>query len=192
MWSHAQFRALEVVDLLQTTLLHPGIVSARVALVPRSTETQPVLLGLLNSAPRLQACQALWGRGRPPRASLEPPQEASSGPGGQRGPRGANGDRFWQGAPLVPPWPSAIPGASPICSASLDSVQPLRGRQRPYSVENSRSHSNSEDKPPKARSVLGWGTAREALGCCWLFISVGCAVAPTIVPSKPPKFGSVP
>ena len=43
-------------------------------------------------------------------------------------------------------------------------------RQRPYSVENSRSHSNSEDKPPKARSVLGWGTAREALGCCWLFL----------------------
>ena len=44
-------------------------------------------------------------------------------------------------------------------------------RQRPYSVENSRSHSNSEDKPPKARSVLGWGTAREALGCCWLFLN---------------------
>ena len=54
MWSHAQFRALEVVDLLQTTLLHPGIVSARVALVPRSTEAHPVFLGLLIHAPETQ------------------------------------------------------------------------------------------------------------------------------------------
>ena len=36
-------------------------------------------------------------------------------------------------------------------------------RQRPYSVEYTRSHPNSEVKRRKARSVLGWGTAREAL-----------------------------
>ena len=36
-------------------------------------------------------------------------------------------------------------------------------RQRPYSVENTRSHPNSEVKQPKARSVLGWGTAWEVL-----------------------------
>ena len=36
-------------------------------------------------------------------------------------------------------------------------------RQRPYSVENTRSHLNSEVKQPKARSVLGWGTAWEVL-----------------------------
>ena len=36
-------------------------------------------------------------------------------------------------------------------------------RQRPYSVEYTRSHPNSEVKLQKARSVLGWGTAWEAL-----------------------------
>ena len=36
-------------------------------------------------------------------------------------------------------------------------------RQRPYFVEYTRSHPNSEVKRRKARSVLGWGTAREAL-----------------------------
>ena len=35
--------------------------------------------------------------------------------------------------------------------------------QRPYCVEYTRSHPNSEVKRRKARSVLGWGTAREAL-----------------------------
>ena len=64
---------------------------------------------------------------------------------------------------------------STINATSLDGpsghFRHLPVRQRPYSVENSRSHSNSEDKPPKARSVLGWGTAREALGCCWLFLN---------------------
>ena len=35
--------------------------------------------------------------------------------------------------------------------------------QRPYYVEYTRSHSNSEVKRHKARSVLGWGTAWEAL-----------------------------
>jgi hypothetical protein len=48
-------------------------------------------------------------------------------------------------------------------------------RQRPYFVEYTRSHPNSEVKRRKARSVLGWGTAREALRvllafsfCFWL------------------------
>ena len=36
-------------------------------------------------------------------------------------------------------------------------------RQRPYCVEYTRSHPNSEVKRRKARSVLGWGTAWEAL-----------------------------
>ena len=36
-------------------------------------------------------------------------------------------------------------------------------RQRPYFIEYTRSHPNSEVKRWKARSVLGWGTAREAL-----------------------------
>ena len=36
-------------------------------------------------------------------------------------------------------------------------------RQRPYCVERTRSHSNSEVKQRKARLVPGWGTAREAL-----------------------------
>ena len=36
-------------------------------------------------------------------------------------------------------------------------------RQRPYYDEYTRSHQNSEVKHRKARSVLGWGTAWEAL-----------------------------
>ena len=36
-------------------------------------------------------------------------------------------------------------------------------RQRPYCDEYTRSHPNSEVKHRKARSVLGWGTAWEAL-----------------------------
>ena len=36
-------------------------------------------------------------------------------------------------------------------------------RQRPYCVEYTRSHPNSEVKQRKARSVLGWGTAWEVL-----------------------------
>ena len=40
----------------------------------------------------------------------------------------------------------------------------LQFRQRPYSVECTRSHPNSAVNRQKARSVLGWGTAWEALG----------------------------
>ena len=36
-------------------------------------------------------------------------------------------------------------------------------RQRPYCVEYTRSHPNSEVKRRKARIVLGWGTAWEVL-----------------------------
>ena len=49
----------------------------------------------------------------------------------------------------------------------------LRGiRQRPYCDEYTRSHQNSDVKHHKARSVLGWGTAWEALRVplafvCW-------------------------
>ena len=35
--------------------------------------------------------------------------------------------------------------------------------RRPYCAESTRSHPNSEVKLRKARSVLGWGTAWEAL-----------------------------
>ena len=43
-------------------------------------------------------------------------------------------------------------------------------RQRPYFVEYTRSHPNSEVKQRKARSVLGWGTAREALRVLLAFL----------------------
>ena len=36
--------------------------------------------------------------------------------------------------------------------------------RRPYCIENAGSHPNSEAKRCKARSVLGWGTAREHHG----------------------------
>ena len=45
-----------------------------------------------------------------------------------------------------------------------------RFRQRPYFVEYTRSHPNSEVKRRKARSVLGWGTAREALRVLLAFL----------------------
>ena len=38
-----------------------------------------------------------------------------------------------------------------------------RFRRRPYHAENTGSHLNSEVKQRRARPVLGWGTAREAL-----------------------------
>ena len=51
----------------------------------------------------------------------------------------------------TPNWGSSSPLITHIC------------RQRPYSVECSRSHPNSAVNRHKARSVLGWGTAWEAL-----------------------------
>ena len=47
--------------------------------------------------------------------------------------------------------------------AASDRFSALYFRQRPYCVEYTRSHLNSEVKQRKARSVLGWGTAWEAL-----------------------------
>jgi hypothetical protein len=53
-------------------------------------------------------------------------------------------------------------------------------RQRPYRREYTGSLSNSEVNHGRARSVLGWGTAREALGvllpfcfgrCSWVSVS---------------------
>ena len=46
---------------------------------------------------------------------------------------------------------------------ATDESNRLYFRQRPYCVEYTRSHPNSEVKLRKARSVLGWGTAWEAL-----------------------------
>ena len=70
---------------------------------------------------------------------------------------------FWEEALLgritrspVRPWP--------FCDQSF--------RQRPYCVEYTRSHPNSEVKLRKARSVLGWGTAWEALRVLLAFIFV--------------------
>ena len=44
-----------------------------------------------------------------------------------------------------------------------DILCPIYVCQRPYCAEHTRSHQNSEVKQRKARSVLGWGTAWEAL-----------------------------
>ena len=49
------------------------------------------------------------------------------------------------------------------CSPDGNQIVAVPFRQRPYSVEHTRSHLNSEVKQPKARSVLGWGTAWEVL-----------------------------
>ena len=49
-------------------------------------------------------------------------------------------------------------------------------RQRPYFVEHTRSHPNSEVKRRKARSVLGLGTAREALRVLLAFCVRLCCV----------------
>ena len=45
--------------------------------------------------------------------------------------------------------------------------------QRPYCVEYTRSHPNSEVKQRKARSVLGWGTAWEVLRVLLAFCFFG-------------------
>ena len=47
-------------------------------------------------------------------------------------------------------------------------------RQRPYCVEYTRSHPNSEVKQRKARSVLGWGTAWEVLRVLLAFCGGFC------------------
>ena len=49
-------------------------------------------------------------------------------------------------------------------------------RQRPYRSEYTGSHLNSEVKHCRARSVLGWGTAREALGVLLAFFVPRCYV----------------
>ena len=49
-------------------------------------------------------------------------------------------------------------------------------RQRSCFVEHTRSHPNSEFKRRKARSVLGWGTAREALRVLLAFCFRLCCV----------------
>ena len=60
-------------------------------------------------------------------------------------------------------------------------------RQRPYFVEYTRSHPNSEVKRRKARSVLGWGTAREALRVllafflCFSKVFIGFIVSPWVL-----------
>lgn len=46
--------------------------------------------------------------------------------------------------------------------------------RRPYCIENAGSHLNSTAKRCKARSVLGWGTARELQGVD-SFIPIQCA-----------------
>ena len=50
-----------------------------------------------------------------------------------------------------------------LLNSDCDQFSATYFRQRPYSVEHTRSHLNSEVKQPKARSVLGWGTAWEVL-----------------------------
>ena len=54
----------------------------------------------------------------------------------------------------------------------------IRCRQRPYCDECTRSHPNSEVKHHKARSVLGWGTAWEALRVPLAFYEILCFLIP--------------
>ena len=60
------------------------------------------------------------------------------------------------------------------CSPDGNQLVAVLFRQRPYSVEHTRSHLNSEVKQPKARSVLGWGTAWEVLRVLLAFCARVC------------------
>ena len=60
-------------------------------------------------------------------------------------------------------WQSRTSRFQNLISSESQSKGWKRCCQRPYFVEYTRSHPNSEVKRRKARSVLGWGTAREAL-----------------------------
>ena len=57
-----------------------------------------------------------------------------------------------------------------LLNSDCDQFSATYFRQRPYSVEYTRSHLNSEVKQPKARSVLGWGTAWEVLRVLLAFL----------------------
>ena len=57
-----------------------------------------------------------------------------------------------------------------LLNSDCDQFSATYFRQRPYSVEHTRSHLNSEVKQPKARSVLGWGTAWEVLRVLLAFL----------------------
>ena len=59
-------------------------------------------------------------------------------------------------------------------------------RQRPYSVEHTRSHPNSEVKQQKARLVLGWGTAWEVLRVLLAFCFQKPPPAPNLRSDTPP------
>ena len=67
---------------------------------------------------------------------------------------------------------------------------PTHFRQRPYYVEYTRSHPNSEVKQRKARSVLGWGTAWEVLRVLLAFCLWGCP--PYSPGSGPGACGAIP
>ena len=62
-----------------------------------------------------------------------------------------------------PPVPTDFADARPNTGTKCYRIRDTYLRQRPYCVEYTRSHPNSEVKQRKARSVLGWGTAWEAL-----------------------------
>ena len=63
-------------------------------------------------------------------------------------------------------------GRHMLQSAKCDRAEQYYLRQRPYCVEYTRSHPNSEVKQRKARSVLGWGTAWEVLRVLLAFIKL--------------------
>jgi hypothetical protein len=71
---------------------------------------------------------------------------------------------------------------------SLVHFQCLPFRQRPYCDEYTRSHPNSEVKHRKARSVLGWGTAWEALRVPLAFINHNKRIKIIIRFAKPELF----
>ena len=87
------------------------------------------------------------------------------------------GSRFQSGDAFAQPFFSAVSRLEdfefPIGRCAWSCTRFARCfRQRPYFVEYTRSHPNSEVKRRKARPKLGWGTAREALRALLAFLYI--------------------
>ena len=78
-----------------------------------------------------------------------------------------NGGKWWED---LYDFLSMVGNGGKILNSECDRCSATFFRQRPYSVEHTRSHLNSEVKQPKARSVLGWGTAWEVLRVLLAFL----------------------
>ena len=64
---------------------------------------------------------------------------------------------------------SIIPQDTKYQNKSCTATGNVTIRQRPYCVEYTGSHPNSEVKRRQARIVLGWGTSREVQGAIGFF-----------------------